>query len=287
MMVWPGLLYTGADQDNNRSVNTLAIAQAPNETEVPDPAVTPSTKIILQGTANWLSTSSPPAAATFSDIQMPAALQDPACIWANFKNDTFCFVDQPEVSKPGDILQYFGAVTSMAWPHPGQGGRLRSHWFSHIQNIAFIVPHTGKLLGYRDRAALADLPNLRSVTYVAELAPFICRHIGAHLQVCTTPAAWGAEIIERLSLETFLVLREELAAPCGCDYINARLDELEKLERDRPNGFPSVDVKVELEAYWFERPDIEEIVAIHGDPENDAFALCMAIFASWTGDQQT
>ncbi|KAG8156524.1 hypothetical protein KVR01_013628 [Diaporthe batatas] len=111
MRIWPGRLYAGADQYTNMRVSTLANAGDPDQTQVPDPAVAPQTKIQLPGSGsldqNWLSRDQVLAAASFVDIQVPDAMTNPTYIWANFKNDSFCFA--PSRGSP-DFLQYLQDV---------------------------------------------------------------------------------------------------------------------------------------------------------------------------------
>lgn len=265
-------------------MNNLAMAEEQDETEVPDPAITPDTKIKLDGTTNWLSRNSPAAAASFRKIQLPTYLPSPASIWVNLKRDVFCFVHEPHNSRPGDVLQYLSGANGLAWPHPNSGGVLpSSHWFFRIRNLALIATLTGKHLGYWDRAALAFHPSLQSLTHVLLVSPYICKHLEHHLQVLSSPIS--TENIERLPLKTFLLLRNALVGPCGCESIMRRLAELDELRHDRPDGLPHIEIKVELEVYWVRRPDIEALIAVVGDSKDDDLGHSMSLFARWTGEQ--
>lgn len=147
MVVWRGLLYACADQETSRLVNNIAKPEGRDETEVPDPAITPDTKIKLDGTTNCLSRNSPAAVASFSKIQLSITLPSPASVWVNLKRDTFCFVHKSHNSRPGDVLQYLSGANGLAWPHPNSGGVLpSSHWFFRIRNLSLIAPFTGKHL---------------------------------------------------------------------------------------------------------------------------------------------
>lgn len=76
-----------------------------------------------------------------------------------------------------------------------------------------------------------------------------------------------AEDIERLPLDTFMLLQDALAVPCGYNEIMTRLDDLDGLRQDRPEGLPRVEIKIEIDVYWVRIPNIEALIFVMGDIE--------------------
>lgn len=269
MMVWSGRLYAGADYHTNRRVSNVATADEPDQTRVPDAAITPSTKIQLPdgGSQNhWISDDEFPAAATFSAIQTPTRMTRPAYIWVNFKYDAFCFARNPERDNNGESKNFFqylqGATGMFTLNSPQQP--LMSHWFFRIQRLVLISSDANKALGPFDRQVLRVHPCLRELTIVATLGDFRCRH----LTLGTLRRPDAPSDIERLPLREFLALRQAVTRSCICKKPQMHLDQLQRLGRDiadlfrtRTNTAPLVSVETEVEVYWAQRPNIESLLA--------------------------
>ncbi|KAJ0107061.1 hypothetical protein J7T55_006939 [Diaporthe amygdali] len=271
MIVLSGRLYAGADQYTNRPILNIATADDPNQTRVPNAAVAPWTKIELPTNnqdQHWASQDDFPAAATFSRIQTPKSMASPAHIYVNFRNDTFCFVNNSTDGNSNggnrNFLQYLHGATSLFPFTPGPPSRNMSHWFSRIESIALINLSADRNLSFFDRQVLGTHPSLRRVTIVTVVGPFLCMHF----DLPTERRPESSSAIERIPLKTFLVMRERVTRSCICDEPMKCLGGLEQLKqelvdlfRNRTNTFPRVDVAIEVEVYWTQRPGIDSLVA--------------------------
>lgn len=276
MVYWSGRLYACADQYTNRRISNAANADDPDQTQVPDAAITPKTKIQLpssgSGGQHYVSRKDLlfPCAETFVFIQTPTTMTRPVYIWANSKNDTFCFANDYE---PGDksngggpnFLQYLRGATGLFPLASGPPSPITSHWFFRIQRLVLIQSDLTQPLGPFDRQVLGVHPSLRELTIVAVLENFCCSHLALDTQRFHN----NVSVIERLSLRTFVALRKAVTKSCVCDRPMKYLSELEQLKRDlvdlfqnRTNTAPPVDVGIEVEICWTRRrPDIESLVA--------------------------
>lgn len=263
MMVWSGRLYACADQYTNRRVSNTARAGDPDQTRVPDAAVAPKTKILLSSWGSssldyqhWVSEDWFSSAESFSYMQAPVAMDSPAYIFANFKNDTFCFVQNPGYHNGGgsqNLLQYFQGATGLSLLTSGSQLPLTSHWFFQIQRLVLVKTAANQTLGPLDRQLLGMHTSLRRVTIVAVLNNFSCSHLTPRTQ--RDPAVSMA--IERLPLKRFLALRQIVTRSCACEQPVRRLGELEQLRQDlvelfqhRTAAAPRVHVDIEVEVHW-------------------------------------
>ncbi|KAL1865013.1 hypothetical protein Daus18300_007360 [Diaporthe australafricana] len=276
MIVWPGRLYAGVDQYTNRRIVNVATANDPNQTRVPDTAVAPWTKIQLPADDNrdnhWVSRDDFSAGAPFCQIQGPNSMTTPAYLWVNFKNDTFCFAHNSGgiINNVGgrDFLQYLQGVPGLFSLTSGPQSQGMSHWFFRVERLALIKFAPDRKVGHFDRQVLGVHPNLRTVTIVAFLGPFRC----SHFDPATQRQPDAASAVERIPLKKFLAIRQGVARSCDCDEPRKRLDELEKLRQELVNLFqdraivaPRVDVGIEVEVYWTQRPNIASLVV---DPQS-------------------
>ncbi|KAI3392673.1 hypothetical protein diail_5313 [Diaporthe ilicicola] len=272
MVVWSGRLYACADQYTNRRVSNIAAADDPGQTRVPDAAVAPWSKIQLAAgdnqDVNWISLDEFPAAESFCQIQAPESMATPAYLWVNFKNDTFCFAHNSEYGTNNgagrNFLQCLQGVTGLIPVTSGVQAQYLPHWFFRIQRLDLIKFAADRKLGHLDRQVLGMHPNLRSVTIVAVLDPFRCSHFDPSTQ--RDPDTSSA--IERIPLKTFEAIRQTVTRSCACDGPLKRLDELEQLRRELVDLFrnrtitaPPVNVGIELEVYWTERPEPNPLIA--------------------------
>lgn len=258
MMVSPGRLYAGADQYTSLRISTIANAADPDETEVPDAAVAPNTKIQLPSNGNldqnWVSRNAIHTAASFIALQGPAAMASPAYIWANFKNDSFCFARNRGSQK---FLQYLEGATGLLPLTSSSQPPVISHWFHRVQRLVLISRDANQTLGPFDRQILRAHRSLRSLTIVTTLNHFICDHLHFERLLDTSRK------IERVPLTTFLEMRQTLTGTCPCGWLWERLDEFEQLRRDlvdlfqtRTNSAPPVNVGIEVEVC---RPGVESL----------------------------
>lgn len=263
MMVWSGRLYACADQYTGRRVSNTATAGDPDQTRVPDAAVAPKTKILLSSWGNssldyqhWVSEDGFPSAESFSSMQAPVTMDSPAYIFANFKNDTFCFVQNPGHHNGGgsqNLLQYFQGVTGWSLLTSGSQLPLTSHWFFQIQRLVLVKTTANQTLGPLDRQLLGMHTSLRRLTIVAVLNNFRCNHLA--LRSGRHPAVSMPS--ERLPLKRFLALRQIVTRSCACEQPLRRLGELEQLRQDlvellqhRTATAPRVHVDIEVEVHW-------------------------------------
>lgn len=263
MMVWSGRLYACADQDTGRRISNTAKAGDPSQSLVPDAAVTPKTKILLSNWGNssldhlhWVSEDYFPSAESFSSMQAPVTMDSPAYVFANFKNDTFCFVQNSGYHNGGgsqNILQYFQGVTGLFLLNSRSRSTLKSHWFFKIENLVLVKTAASQTLGPLDRRLLGMHTNLRRLTIVAVLNNFRCNHLA--LRSGRHPSASMAS--ERLPLKRFLALRQIVTRSCACEQPMRRLGELEQLRQDLVELFqhrtataPQVHVDIEVEVHW-------------------------------------
>lgn len=268
MVFWSGCLYACADQHTNRRMSNVANADDPDQTQVPDAAVAPKTKIQLPSSGsrdqNYVSGLEHLSAATFRSIQTPTEMNSPVFVWVNFKNDTFCFTNSKGIGGDRNFLQYLREAPDLFLPASGSQSPIMSHWAFRIQRLVLIKSAGVQVLGPFDRQVLGVHPSLRELTIVAVLDHFRCSHLAIGTQ--TRPGNSG--VIERLPLRTFVALRNALTESCACDHPIKYLSELEQMRRDlvdlfqnRTNTAPPVDVGIEVEVYWTQRPDIESLVA--------------------------
>lgn len=268
MVYWSGRLYACADQYTNRRIPNTANADDPDQTQVPDAAITPKTKIQLSSSGSWgqnyVSDSLYPSAVTFGSIQMPTRMDSPVYIWVNFKNDTFCFANKNELGGGQNLLQYLRGATGLFPPASGSQSPIMSHWFFRIQRLVLIKSAAIQILGPLDRQVLGVHPSLRELTIVVVPGHFRC----SHLALRTQQRPDNSSIIERLPLRMFLSIRQAVTESCACEYPVKYLGELEQMRRDlvdlfqnRTNASPPVDVGIEVEIYWTQRPDVESLIA--------------------------
>ncbi|KAI7778104.1 hypothetical protein LA080_002604 [Diaporthe eres] len=280
--IWSGHLYACADQYTDRRISNIANAGDADQTQVPDAAITPKTKIQLPSTGsldqNYVGDLLYPCAATFGCIQTPTRMDSPVYIWVNFKNDIFCFANGSDWRLGGEnnILQYLPGPTGPFPSASGSQSPTMSHWFFQIQRLVLIKSATIQRLGPFDRQVLGVHPSLRELTIVVVLghSSFHCSHLALGTQI--RPGNSG--VIERLPLRTFTALRKAVTRSCACDRPMKCLGELEQLRRDlvdlfenRTNTAPPVDVGIEVEIYWTERPDVEFLVG--GAESSRAYSL--------------
>lgn len=251
MMVWPGRLYAGADQYTGTRVSTIASAGDPDQTQVPDAAVAPNTKIQLPGSGspgqNWVSRDEVLTAASFVNIQVPGAMASPTYIWANFKNDSFCFARSRGSQ---DFLQYLQGVTGLSpvTSLAASQSPVVSHWFHQIQRLVLIKSAVHQTLGTFDRQVLRAHRSLRRLTVVANIDISSCIH-SQYLGL--------ARGTRRFSPAAFQEMPQPLPllGSCACDPTRECLDELEQLRGDLVDLFQArtgpappviVDAEVEL-----------------------------------------
>lgn len=268
MVYWSGRLYACADQYTNRCVPNTANADDPYQTQVPDAAITPQTKIQLPGSGildqNYVSGSLYPSVATFGSIQTPTRKDNPVYIWVNFKSDTFCFANKNELGGGPNFLQYLERGTGLFPPASESQSPIMSHWFFQIQRLVLIKSAAIQTLGPLDRQVLGVHPSLRQLTMVAVIGHFRC----SHLDLRTRRRPDNSSVIERLPFRKFVALRNAVTKSCACDRPMKCLGELEQMRRDlvdllqnRTNIAPPVDVGIEVEIYWTQRPDVESLIA--------------------------
>ncbi|KAG6353597.1 hypothetical protein INS49_005559 [Diaporthe citri] len=258
MVYWSGHLYACADQYTDRRIANTANADDPDQTQVPDVAITPNTKIQLPSSGSWYQTyvsdSLHTSAATFGSIQTPTRMDSPFYIWANFKNDTFCFAANNGLGGGKNFLQYLEGPTGLFPPASGpHQSPTMSHWFFRLQRLVLIKSTAIQTLGPLDRQVLGVHPSLRELTIVAVHDYFRCSHLALGTQIRPD----NFSVTERLPLRTFVALRKAVTESCACDRPTKCLDGLERLRRDlvdlfqtRTNTAPPVDVGIEVEIYW-------------------------------------
>lgn len=250
MNIWPGHLYAAADQYTHERVLAIANAGDPDQTQVPDAAVTPNTKIQLPGSGsldlNWVSRDLVLSAASFVKIQSPRAMASPAYIWANFKNDSFCFARS---SASQDFLQYLHGVTGLFPVTPASQSAVTSHWFHQIQSLVLIHSASHQTLGPFDRQILQAHRSLRRLTIVGIPDIFCCRE----------PPLHGPDLrTARLPLPDFLeITGTSFQGICTCGRLRKRVDELGQLQGDlvdlfqtRTDSAPPVNINVEVEVKY-------------------------------------
>lgn len=267
MMVWAGRLYAGSDQHTDQRISNIANADDPDQTQVPDAAVAPQTKIQLPRMGNWdphwVSQDEFITVATFRSIQVPRSMTMPVYIWVNFKTDTFCFARNPDEDSNRNFLQYLQDANGLVPLTSASQSPIMSHWFFRIQRLVLIKTTANQPLGPLDRQLLGVHPSLRTLTIVSDLDVFRCSHLGSELR--SAPGTLRA--VERLPLTTFLALRQTETASCSCDRPMRRLAELEQLRQDlvdlfqgRSNTAPHVDVDIEVEVFWAPRMEADDLV---------------------------
>lgn len=270
MVYWSGHLYECADQSTNRRISNIANAADPDQTQVPDTAITPKTKIRLPSSGsldqNYVGDLLYPCAATFGSIQTPTRRDSPVYIWVNFKKDTFCFANSSDWRLGGgpNFLQYLEGATGLFPPASGSQSPIMSHWVFRIQRLVLIKSAAIQTLGPLDRQVLGVHPSLRQLIIVAVSGHFRC----SHLDLRTQRRPDKSSVIERLPLRKFVALRKAVTGSCACDRPMKCLGELEQMRRDlvdlfqnRTNIAPPVDVGIEVEICWTQRPDVESLIA--------------------------
>lgn len=111
----------------------VATAEAPNQTKVPDPALTPGTKIQRSGDYVWFNFMYnhdyiKSASTLNSTHPFFRRVKDPLYIWANFKLDTFCFTSIAFSSNEHDMFGYLqGSKGISSTDFPDKLHRVFSH----------------------------------------------------------------------------------------------------------------------------------------------------------------
>lgn len=257
MKIWPGRLYASTDQRTNRRTSNIANAGGPDQTQVPDEAVAPRTRIQLPSSVHadphWVSQDAFITAATFTAIQLPRSMTSPVRVWVNLKHDEFCFARASEDDSGGgkNILQYLEGAISLFSLAPGSHLPITSHWFFRIQKLVLIKSAAIQKLGPLDRQLLGEHPSLREITIVAAIDNFYCDHLGLGTFGPRNPSD-----VDRLTLGEFLSLWQEVTKSCACAQPMKCLGELEQLRwelvelsQNRAHTKPSVRVRIEVEVY--------------------------------------
>lgn len=270
MIVYSGRLYAAADKSSGWLADTLASPGGPTETEVPDPAVTPHSKIRLIGNIHWLSSDQMPTPTRFSTIQSPRPGPSESHAWVNFKHDTFSFVNANSARFDDGFLDYFKEDVDLIMPRQASSGTLdsRAHWFFRIQNLALIVQHEQGQLGAFDRLLLANHPSLRSVTLITRMFRFSCHCCGDH---DPGPAFHQlGDMAKRIPLDEFVAVLA--AARSGdCESVIQSVNELRALrqelvdllgqsQRQDAQGSRAPTVHIEVELYCNKQPAVQQKV---------------------------
>lgn len=278
MVVYSGRLYAAADESSGRLAYTSALPDGPTETEVPDQAITPNSKIRLLGIIHWLSDEHTPNAANFSAIQSPRPAPSDSHAWVNFSHDTFCFANADSARFDGGFLDYFREDNDIIMSSLPSSGRLdRTQWFFCIQNLALVVLDGQLQLAAFDRLLLANHSSLKSVTLITNAYRFVCSQFDHDMGLAFQPGIKA----ERIPLDEFVAILDA-AGSCDCVTVTQRVNELRALGQElvdllgqnQPQDAGQLcsrvpTVRIEVEIFCDGRPDIQQVIAARARREQE------------------
>lgn len=280
----PGCLYGAAPEDNPREPCSYryraATAQDPDSTDVPDPALTPDSKVMLfpkndrffvydERVQEALS------AFLFRRIQFYSREPGDVYRWVNFKLDTFGFTSGSRYSFHRPVPH----MLDFLWDETLNDGAAAKptvvraqDWFFRVQKLDLLLTDRQWELGEFDRHILACHPSVKTITIVLDFNELTCAHIEL---VGMRPSSDPVYNVERIPLhKAVALLRATNVGPCCCKHPGKCLVSLQKMQQELVSLFSNhqqtrrVDVRVEVEINWWGNPrlDVDAIIA-RGPPK--------------------